>query len=585
MASSSASSYSLRQKMGEHHERSLQQEMIMGIYQPVTHVVDKADIDLDQRTIEGRLALGTSEGTDQAQKVFEKGAYSKPYAYLTLSPALTAIVPVGTNVTGQTANGVEIRGTTYEMDAQVGDTPLLVRYSSENNQQCLVGGNPNPNTTGCFAESGTISIGGGPPHSYSYRPLEDNYNGRNFQKWSIEAKKKMYSCDTGCPFATYNKFYQYYNSFDYANQWVTAAFAGNSTSFANGNADFSKLGLEGRAAAIRYGNVYMNVWMHVIKKMQGGINICETTCSPGSCSNDTAHEFDQAAAYYTGSEPLANAKVDGYMLYALAQVECKKFGTCLNNGMARANFQIYSLLEEGKNYLLQGNCTGAKLQKERITALMAIPLVQGTLRTAYALDVQYNRQETTQGQAAAFAAAVLPILHACSAPRALQVYIDLAVGSGNSVSYEVIKDALEKTYDCLQISCHDVGGLLDPVGNGLYLKGAAPCDFTGPTSASTGSSQYNVPTGTQSTGSSQSSSSSTTSTSSSSGGSAVSASHKRTDGGDANVGLAVGLTLGLAAFIVVVVMLVTRSKNQVEFDTAVDGTVAEELEMSGPVSA
>ena len=55
----------------------------------------------------------------------------------------------------------------------------------------------------------------------------------------------MWDCDE-CAYPDYKKFRDYYDVFDYANQWVQAAFSGSSTSFKNGNADFSKYSYDGR---------------------------------------------------------------------------------------------------------------------------------------------------------------------------------------------------------------------------------------------------------------------------------------------------------------------------------------------------
>jgi hypothetical protein len=41
-------------------------------------------------------------------------------------------------------------------------------------------------------------------------------------------------------------------AFDYANQWVLAAFAGSKTSFNNGDADFSLYDFEGRTGTSHF---------------------------------------------------------------------------------------------------------------------------------------------------------------------------------------------------------------------------------------------------------------------------------------------------------------------------------------------
>ena len=80
------------------------------------------------------------------------------------------------------------------------------------------------------------------------------------------------------------------------------------------------------------------------------------------------------------------------------------------------------------------------------------------MRTMYELDVHDDFQETTQGMATAFGAAVLPLVHTCSKDSASLIHNDLAPGKSMR-SYFVVKDAFERNYDCLGIKCEDVGGL------------------------------------------------------------------------------------------------------------------------------
>jgi hypothetical protein len=95
-----------------------------------------------------------------------------------------------------------------------------------------------------FASAGQLVISLG-AFEYSYSPLESNINKRTLQGFSTQAEEKMDKCEN-CPYVTYEKFEQYYGAFDYSDAWVTAAFEGRATSFANGNVDFSGFGYPGR---------------------------------------------------------------------------------------------------------------------------------------------------------------------------------------------------------------------------------------------------------------------------------------------------------------------------------------------------
>ena len=201
-------------------------------------------------------------------------------------------------------------------------------------------------------------------------------------------------------------------------------------------------------------------------------------CIVSVSNEEQVADWDKAVALYTGSEARASGN-GGHFVYSLAQVECTKFGTCKKGDLAPANANIFDLFVNGKEHLLKGNCADAKEHAAKIKALMTIPLAQGVLRTMYALDLQDDFQETTQGQGAAFAAAILPLVNKCNKGNADIIHNDLAPGEARSGSYEVVKAAFERSYDCLGITCKDVGGLINLRGDG-YLVGAEACDNVQP---------------------------------------------------------------------------------------------------------
>lgn len=108
---------------------------------------------------------------------------------------------------------------------------------------------------------------------------------------------------------------------------------------------------------------------------------------------------------------------------------------------------------------------------------MTIPLIQGTLRYAYVQDIQNDKREKAHAEGATFAAAVLPLIHACSADDAQVIFANMKVDSNTigTVSFKVVKSAFERNYQCLGITCADVGGLLDVVNSNEYLPHAASC--------------------------------------------------------------------------------------------------------------
>jgi hypothetical protein len=368
-----------------------------------------------------------------------------------------------------------------------------------------------------FASNGTLIIDG-KQHGYTYNPLTNNGNERFLQKFSTSAQDLMYECEE-CPYKTYQKYYDYYGTFDYANQWVLAAFEGKSTSFARGNADFSKYGFPGRTGkstfhlirsitlvlfgpvsqsfilplvhlshqkkltlhkkeAIQKGTSFMNVWMYVIREMEDALDDCKESCTIENCNDDPVHAWDEAVAFYTGSLEGKDGSGDGKLPYALADKRCVNFNTCGEfakdvAGTSHINLEIFRQFNDGLNKITTGQCTATRPNKERIEELMAVPLIQGTLRYAYSTSTE-EITEKAEAEGAVFAAAVLPLVHACDEDAADTIYKNMMTGQGGTADFGAVKAAFEKTYACLKIRCEDVGGLYDPAYS-VYFPGAEPC--------------------------------------------------------------------------------------------------------------
>jgi hypothetical protein len=163
------------------------------------------------QAIELELASGTNESFEKALKIYKNGAFSKSVARITLSTPLASSVAEGDQITGLTSDGTDVVGKAYSSYSTGADV-IEIQYKTLDIQEvyvgCQVGANPNPNTVGCFAPNGTLSINGEGSVSYSYNPLIDNFNGRTIQGFSTQAEEKMYLCPN-CPYKTYKKFYEY----------------------------------------------------------------------------------------------------------------------------------------------------------------------------------------------------------------------------------------------------------------------------------------------------------------------------------------------------------------------------------------
>merc|ERR1719424_1140863 len=276
---------------------------------------------------------------------------------------------------------------------------------------------------------------------------------RTLQGFSTGANAKMYDgaafvngvsgalkCP-GCPYKHYKQFYDYYGSFTYADDWALAALDGTTLTYgapASVTYNFADAAGAARKEAIKKGTAYMHVWMYVIREFEDAIDDC-TTCN-ANCNeysandNGPVHAWDEGVAFYTASleGPSQGGNSAGKMVYRLAEKRCGNFGTCTGaGGMSQVNdalFKAGGLFAQGRDLLHAGTCSGVRAVVDQIVSIMTVPLVQGTLRYAWKAGqtggVDNKPTDQTAKNAAegsTFAAAVLPLVHACEAAAAKTV--------------------------------------------------------------------------------------------------------------------------------------------------------------------
>jgi hypothetical protein len=457
--------------------RRLSYEKIAG-YSPGSQVTDHCAIDRDQAAIEVELAKKTNQSFEAARQIYNQGGNSKSYATVTLSSPLSSQVPRFDTISGKNEDGLEVIGKAL-FSFQPGDSEVRIQYATTDVQasyvDCQVGGLADTNTKGCFAASGFLEIGGS-QYAYSYDPNKDNDNARTIAGFSTTAGDRMRLSCPGCPYTDFLYFYNYYGFDDYADQWVNAAFNGESTNFRNGNADFSKYGFDGRWEAIMKGTAYMNIFMYVIRELEDAMDDCKRGCI--DCNDDVVHAWDEGVCFYTGSiEGQDGLTSDGKLLHQLADKRCQNFKTCgpdsgETEGTAWINYEIFDLFALGKFQLETGNCPNARKTLRSIIELMYIPMIQGTLRYAVNVGVQQGG-EKAKAEGAIFAAAVLPRVHAANPEAAKTIYDSMKVGA-TSTDNIAVKKAFESVYADMGIKCADVGGVWNSVTD-TYYDGMGPC--------------------------------------------------------------------------------------------------------------
>merc|ERR1719401_505943 len=105
---------------------------------------------------------------------------------------------------------------------------------------------------------------------------------------------------------------------------------------------------------------------------------------------------------------------------------------------------------------------------------MTVPLIQGALRYAYKVG-NLGGGNVEKAEGAVFAAAVLPLVHACNSAHATVISDNMKIDSASPMAagFAAVKSAFESNYACLGITCADVGGLLQTATD--YYSDFAPC--------------------------------------------------------------------------------------------------------------
>lgn len=213
--------------------------------------------------------------------------------------------------------------------------------------------------------------------------------------------------------------------------------------------------------------------------MEDALSKCVSVkCEESGCNSASLRAWDEAVASYTGSLEGVDGTGSGKFLHALADKRCQNFKTCGEQansaaGTAHVNIQVIRDFAYGSRLLQQGKCGEAKPYKERIEKLMAVPLIQGTLRYAYITSTDKTSGDKAELEGATFAAAVLPLVHACDEDAAMTIYKNMKTGQANTANFPQVKAAFESVYSCMGVDGRNVGGLWNSA-TGTYYVGAIP---------------------------------------------------------------------------------------------------------------
>lgn len=451
-------------------------------YQPGSDVVWHNNLDKDVKAIDDYV---DAANLIAATAVYTDGAYSAPYATITLSAAIDGSTAAAKSaVVYQEASGVFTSIGYLKAAAETGDTSIEMYYEPQNAAGCFTGAllTADQETDGCMTAE-DIKLTSTTSSALAIASVPTNAAKRNLQGFSTAANDKM----AGQVY--YNMYNAYYLAYQtdatlhgtYADQFILEAL-GDTTYDVNNKFD-AMTGNDARAECIMKGIVYLSVWMYTVREMEDAIMDC--TAGDVSDNEDGVHAWDEAVAFYTGSLEGTGSEgsSSGKMLFRLAEKRCGNYGTCSGidgiSGTSKVNVNIFAEFALGRDQVGRGDCVALIDTKDRAVKQMSIPLIQGMNRYAYKVSVlRGTGSEKSMAEGHTFAATILPRLAHCDASVAAMVKTNLDMytkdevtgGTAMAIGFAPFLAAVESTYPCMGISCADIGCLLDSSTGECYAE-------------------------------------------------------------------------------------------------------------------
>lgn len=246
----------------------------------------------------------------------------------------------------------------------------------------------------------------------------------------------------------------YFNLFTYALQDTAGKYQGKELRF---YADtiiteiFESNSEATRMMAIE-GILVLNLWMALVHELEQTLSNCKKQLIADA---DGIHSIDEAVAYWIGDGQVFGNGTKGHLLYALSERMGEIFGID-ENGQSRTNTNILRLFNQARLELsFPSACsespnTYPRLRQivRRIISQMTIPLLQSLI---------HNLRENDRNRVKLYAQAFAPLVVACS-PTLYSFLQDKLINlTYNVIEVETIIAKIRISYDCLGITCDDVG--------------------------------------------------------------------------------------------------------------------------------
>lgn len=248
-----------------------------------------------------------------------------------------------------------------------------------------------------------------------------------------------------------------YNTYRYALRNANGEFRGRSVDFYADAYVMFALNSKNAPTLASEAAVALNMWMAVVDKLYDTVHDCkENSNNPNSLKKDGGvHTLDEAAAFWIGDSQVTGDPYQGHLLYAFTE----KIGEIFNQdagGQTEVNRRLMRLFNEAKDQITFANActvqsnTHVKLKHivDEMVSVMSIPLLQSLIHGLFS-----NDHERVQ----LYAVSIVPLIAGCN-PNTYAILREKLIDNFyKAVEFDEVFKLLQSTYQCLGISCDDLG--------------------------------------------------------------------------------------------------------------------------------
>ena len=187
------------------------------------------------------------------------------------------------------------------------------------------------------------------------------------------------------------------------------------------------------------------------------LNEAAIFCEQGSTSL-VPNAVDAAVAFYVGRDQVKGSASQGYSIYNLAERAADKFTTFNMEQEAISNQRVMDAFKQLQEQVINPTmCNSKPREAANLIRIHANEILVAIL-TTYTQGLIYSLKENKLAIAEIFAIALSPFIAMCDYKR-FQEFRDEMISNSSPPDFDRVLGQMQDSYNCLGISCPDVGTL------------------------------------------------------------------------------------------------------------------------------